>query len=313
MELFTMEKKIGVVAIEFEGRDEIGSFAPRFHEIANLKANGKAVSLGQAGGKPALIFVVDKDRPMLGGKPVTGLSLTAEEEKKILDAGKQHLTSKKAEATRSVIATATVVAHGYSWSVEAKDIKNSKLREDIHDFEETLCSVKTAFDLQGKLKPYISTIEEGDYNTWYEWRIPYSELEKIIGEAKKVIDALKQAEREKEKESAKKEIENIRSYPLEKIAQKYFTEQIHVDEDGKFSSCEDFCDDCFFQQVWKKDVEGAVRQASSPLEVEGKYGKIYTYRRADEKSLAVFVSDFPALLEERRGKELQKLAEILKV
>jgi hypothetical protein len=66
----------------------------------------------------------------------------------------------------------------------------------------------------------------------------------------------------------------------------WWIEKIHVTEDGEFSDCPPYCDDCFWVEVWgaaPKDVKDAAPYYS----VRGRHGKVYSYRRVDEKSFQI--------------------------
>lgn len=93
----------------------------------------------------------------------------------------------------------------------------------------------------------------------------------------------------------------------EDIIKEFFVGEVLVDEDGCFSDCPPYCDDCFPQSHWTKDTPQEVRDAASTLQVSSKKEKTYTYRSFDKKSREVFLKKYGDLIEERRKQEIKRL------
>lgn len=99
----------------------------------------------------------------------------------------------------------------------------------------------------------------------------------------------KLAEDEKNAADYKRKNAELAALPDAQFIEAAFTDRIHVDEDGEFSDCPSFCDDCIWITVWKKDAPQDVRNSAASFDVIGK-NKTYTYRLFSAETLKIFSS-----------------------
>jgi hypothetical protein len=83
----------------------------------------------------------------------------------------------------------------------------------------------------------------------------------------------------------RREIENVATMSPEEAVRAWWIERIHVTEEGEFSDCPPWCDDCFVVEVWGA-APREVKNAAPYYSVRGRHGKVY-YRRVDEKSFQI--------------------------
>jgi len=107
---------------------------------------------------------------------------------------------------------------------------------------------------------------EGEEVIDYIAELSYSQLQELVWEFTKEAE-----------EEIKKEIENILSLPPEEIVRKYLTSQVHVTEDGYFSDCPPYCDDCFWYSYLTKEVPEKYHRDAKRIIVRNKDGKDYVY------------------------------------
>lgn len=125
-------------------------------------------------------------------------------------------------------------------------------------------------------------------------------------DAQRTADALADERRRKEAKIKAEKKAKLEAMTLKELALRYFAESIHIDEAGYFSSCEDYCDDCVWVEVWTKSAPDDVRSAARGYAVKGK-NKTYYYKQVDEKSLEVFVMKHADILHDKRAEEIKKL------
>ena len=74
--------------------------------------------------------------------------------------------------------------------------------------------------------------------------------------------------------------------------------EVKVNECGEFA--QDEADACISFRCWKKDVPEDVRKAAEALLVEGRNGKVYTYRKIDENSTKCMIEKHSDLVQKAR-------------
>jgi len=102
----------------------------------------------------------------------------------------------------------------------------------------------------------------------------------------------------KEFEEKLQAIENMTS--LDVVRNRYVG-KVHVDENGCFSNCEPWCDDCVWIEYVKTKDFPEVRQMCEGFTVKSRSGKVYFYYEANEKALKYI------------AKKLEKSGEIDKI
>jgi hypothetical protein len=81
----------------------------------------------------------------------------------------------------------------------------------------------------------------------------------------------------------RRKIDDVATMPPEEAVRAWWIERIHVTEEGFFSECPPYCDDCLWVEVWGP-APREVKAAAPYYSVRGRYGKVFSYRRVDEKS-----------------------------
>jgi len=104
-------------------------------------------------------------------------------------------------------------------------------------------------------------------------------------------------------EEVKAEIEKIRTLSPEEAVQKWWISAIHVNiDENRLSDCPPYCDDCIWERVWSKEAPKEVKAIAPIIEIMGRGGKVYSYRRVDERSFRAALKH-PAI-EEKRAAEI---------
>jgi len=93
----------------------------------------------------------------------------------------------------------------------------------------------------------------------------------------------------------------------EEVVRKSWVEAVHVDEDGSFSDCPDYCDDCFWHSHWDVHTVPAaalpkVKNLSNTFVVRSSYGKNYTYFAPTNESVQYLLDNFQTDIDEARGR-----------
>jgi hypothetical protein len=113
----------------------------------------------------------------------------------------------------------------------------------------------------------------------------------------------------------KRKIDKITTMSPEEAIKAWWITGIHVTEDGSFSKCPEFCDDCLWVEVWGAAPED-VKKIAPYYSVKGKRGRVYLYRKVDQRSFQKALNH-PQLEEERKGRikalneELRRYEELL--
>jgi len=181
--------------------------------------------------------------------------------------------------------------------------EKSLFEKEIHDVKRFLMSKK-----EKELESLGELLERhwDDYSITEKWLFSRRRLEKTYYQTKATVAKQRVAELEQK-------ISELRSLSPEHLVRRYFTEAIHITEDGCFSNCPSYCDDCFWVDIWSKDTPEDVRVAAPILEVRNsESGRTYIYRRVDERSLTLFLERHSSLLEVQRDKELTRFEKDLK-
>jgi hypothetical protein len=78
-------------------------------------------------------------------------------------------------------------------------------------------------------------------------------------------------------------IDNVATMSAAEAVRTWWVKKIHVNEDGEFSDCPPYCDDCVWVEVWGAAPK-EIKDSAPYYSVRGRHGKVYFYRRVDEKS-----------------------------
>ncbi|MDD5344455.1 MAG: hypothetical protein PHW12_08530 [Smithella sp.] len=183
---------------------------------------------------------------------------------------------------------------------KAQKVRNQK--------DATLAAAIKNMDLVEFAKSVGAQETEGGMYCYGGYEFNAEQVQILIARAHGKVVETKQAEK-KQQVTAEIEtkIETVKNMTAEDIACEMFSDRVHVDEDGHFSECEDWCDDCIWITVWKKDVPADVRAAAGSYTVYGRNEKAYIYRVVDDASKALFAKNHDDLLEAARAEKTTNL------
>lgn len=99
-----------------------------------------------------------------------------------------------------------------------------------------------------------------------------------------------------------KEIEEILSKSDEQLASILFIDKVHVTEDGYFSDCPPYCDDCFFYDYVVNPYYKDVKDIATTFIVKSKKGKTYTYYSPNLKVLSLLATKYKDTIDDYRNK-----------
>jgi hypothetical protein len=89
----------------------------------------------------------------------------------------------------------------------------------------------------------------------------------------------------------------------EGVIEKAWIRQIHVDEDGCFSDCPSFCDDCVWLSYWdtrKTPLIREVKKLSETFQVRSYQGKAYTYFSPTPEAIQFLINNCVVEIEEEK-------------
>lgn len=220
-------------------------------------------------------------RPRVNGKRLDGIKLneTKEDFFKFEDEAEKEYQEKQ----NSIQIQKYVVTDSTHYGITINTVPETN-RKDIKETEKMLQENGTT--TREALKGLEKESDMGDYSITDKYELTPEQFNAIIENVKKAeVERIKE-----EEEKAQALVEEKKKQTDEEIAKRYFTETIKVDEDGCFSKCDMFCDDCIDVRVWKKDVADEVRKLAETYTVNNKYGKTYFYKAVNEKSMQNFLS-----------------------
>jgi hypothetical protein len=127
----------------------------------------------------------------------------------------------------------------------------------------------------------------------------YSFTQDIIFAPSVLYSLLKETTESKVKD-IKQKIDKTTIMSPEEAVKAWWITRVHVTEDGYFSECPSFCDDCMWVEVWGAAPK-EVKESAPYYSVKGRGGRVYSYRRVDQKSLRKALNH-PQLEEERKSR-----------
>lgn len=98
-------------------------------------------------------------------------------------------------------------------------------------------------------------------------------------------------------------LETIKSLTPEGVIKKAWIGQVHVDEEGYFSDCPSFCDDCFWSShfdVRKTPRIAEVKKLCETFQVRSHNEKAYTYFSPTPAAIEFLIKNCPAEIEQAR-------------
>lgn len=118
------------------------------------------------------------------------------------------------------------------------------------------------------------------FTGWSEVELTDYEATINIQQAIEIIEHFSASKKEKGISKIKAEIEKLQAMSMEEFVRSYLIDKIHVTEEGYFSSCDPFCDDCFWWDYFDyKLTPKEILQKAPTFTVRSEKGKIYTYYR----------------------------------
>lgn len=132
-----------------------------------------------------------------------------------------------------------------------------------------------------------------------------------------LLERAKMYRTEKEIEELKKEIQELKDLLSneEKLLKKIFVSKVHVTEDGRFSDCEPWCDDCFWYEYIVSPYWKDIQNETKWFYVKGKK-KTYKYYAPTPETLAKLKKIYEDVVEgerERIREEIEKKEKELKM
>jgi len=122
-------------------------------------------------------------------------------------------------------------------------------------------------------------------------------------------------------ENERKQLEKRLSYlesllsDKNKLLEYIFTNQVHITDEGFFSECDEFCDDCIYIRYIEKPYYNDVKEHTESFTVKSKNGKSYTYYSPNEKVLKILETKYQNEVTktiEKITNEIKKIKEVLK-
>ncbi len=153
----------------------------------------------------------------------------------------------------------------------------------------------SSLESKGLLKKETKEVD-GEEVTDYIAELTYSQLEELVD------DFAKESEKELEKK-----IDEIASLSPEEIVKKYLVGQVHVTEDGYFSDCPPYCDDCFWYSYLTKEVPEKYHRDARRIIVRNKDGKDYVYSIAYPEIIRKIAQDRD-LIEKIRKEKIDQIS-----
>lgn len=127
-----------------------------------------------------------------------------------------------------------------------------------------------------------------------------------------ILEKARHCRTPQEVERLKKEVNTLKDLlsNREKLLSSIFVSSVHVAEDGSFSDCDDYCDDCFWYNhivspYWKDIMD----IADEKFYVRGKNGKTYTYYVPTENVLRALELKYSDLISKKEQDIRKKIEE----
>lgn len=99
-----------------------------------------------------------------------------------------------------------------------------------------------------------------------------------IQQAIEIIEHFSASKKEKGISGIQAEIEKLQAMSMEEFVRSYLIKKVHVTEEGYFSSCDPYCDDCFWWDYFDHNLTPKEILKKAPtFTVRSEKGKIYTY------------------------------------
>jgi len=122
---------------------------------------------------------------------------------------------------------------------------------------------------------------------------------------------------ENERKQAEKKLTYLKNLLSDrnKLLEHVFTDEVHVTEDGYFSECDRFCDDCFWFKYIVKPYYNDVRDITNTFIIKGNNGKSYTYYKPNSDALKILETKYQNEVTktiEKITNEIKKIKEVLK-
>lgn len=150
--------------------------------------------------------------------------------------------------------------------------------------------------------------EQRLYRGWSEVQLKDYVLE-LTPELVRQVEQYLTPEERKQLEQEREELRRLLA-DEQALARKIFVGLVHVNEEGYFSDCPPYCDDCVWRPHVKREYIDHVRDVAARFTVRSRRGKAYTYYRADDKVLAYLMQKLPDVVEAERSRLKSRLSEI---